>query len=70
MGVPGFCGKPAAPPVQTTHDDPNADLIGYAFAGITVTGPVAGNPAYVAVDTPDGPSVRVAAQVRRRRELG
>lgn len=75
MSVPGFCGlknggAPANPPMST---DPNADLIGLTFpvAGgvLTVTGPVSWSDAYVAVDTPAGPSVRVASQVRRRREL-
>jgi len=54
--------------------DPNADLIGLTFpvtdGTITVTGSAAWNPAYVYVETPAGPSVRVAAQVRRRKELG
>lgn len=53
--------------------DPNADLVGYSIpaAGgfITVLGSAEWNTAYLAVDTPAGPSVRVAAQVRRRKEL-
>lgn len=53
--------------------DPNADLIGTTFpvdGGVAiVTGSAAWDTAYVAVDTPAGPSVRVAAQVRRRKEL-
>lgn len=57
-----------------THD-PHADLVGYTFATaaggvITVTGPARWSASYVEVDTPAGPSVRVAAQVRRRKELG
>lgn len=75
MGVPGFCGRRPATPVQTTPDDPNADLRGHRFpvdtgGEGTVIGSAPWNPAYVAVDTPAGPTVRVAAQVRRRKELG
>jgi hypothetical protein len=59
--------------VKSTHD-PNADLVGLTFPAdggvITVKGSAEWNPAYVAVDTPAGPSVRVASQVRRRKELG
>ena len=74
-GVPGFDGRKwgrggANPPMST---DPNADLIGTTFPADTgrgtVTGTCAWNPAYVEVDTPGGTTLRVAAQVRRRREL-
>ena len=54
--------------------DPNADLIGLTFpvdsGGVgTVTGSASWDSAYVEVQTEAGPTVRVAAQVRRRREL-
>ena len=57
--------------------DPNADLSGYVFPvempeGVvegTVTGSASWSPAYVVIETPLGPTVRVAAQVRRRKEL-
>lgn len=54
--------------------DPNADLIGMTFpvdtGGVgTVLGSAPWNPAYVEVDTGVGSTVRVAAQIRRRREL-
>jgi hypothetical protein len=62
---------PANPPMSIP--DPNADLIGTTFpvngGMVTVTGSCSWNPAYVAVDTPAGPSCRVAAQVRRRKEI-
>lgn len=74
MATPGFCGKPAAPPVQTTHDEQHADLVGHRFpvdtGGLgTVLGTWRLNPAYVDVATDAGPTLRVAAQVRRGREL-
>ncbi len=54
-------------------NDPNADLVGFAWpmdGGMAVVISTARwSPLYVNVDTPDGPSVRVAAQVRRRKEL-
>ncbi len=54
--------------------DPNADLLGYSFpvdGGVAVvTGTARWSDVYVTVSTPTGPSVRVAAQVRRRKELG
>lgn len=54
--------------------DPNADLLGYSFPVDTggegvVTGTCVWNDAYVTVDTPAGPTLRVAAQVRRSKEL-
>lgn len=68
----GFCGKPA-PPVLSTRD-PNADLVGHTFpvdaGGVgTVVGTWRLNSAYVEVDTVKGRTVRVAAQVRRGKEL-
>lgn len=54
--------------------DPNADLIGHRFPTDLGTGSVVcsvgWNTAYVYVETPAGITVRVAAQVRRRKELG
>jgi hypothetical protein len=55
--------------------DPNADLVGHTFpvdtGGVgTVTGTWALDPSYVEVETPAGPTVRLAAQVRRGKELG
>ena len=57
-----------------TTTDPNADLIGHTFpvdtGGVgTVTGSAPWNPAYVVVVTEAGPTVRVASQVRRGKEL-
>lgn len=76
-GVPGW--RPGAGNTRPERGgamstpDPNADLIGLTWpvdgGAITVTGSAAWNPAYVLVDTPEGPSCRVAAQVRRRKEL-
>lgn len=74
-GVPGFCGRKWGPsgPNSPMTTDPNADLFGFSFPtdrGVaTVTGTARWNPLYVTVNTPSGPTVRVAAQVRRRREL-
>ena len=73
MGVPGFCGLkrpgPAANPPMSP--DPNADLIGHTFPVDRggVTGTASWDSAYVEVQTEAGPTVRVASQVRRRREL-
>lgn len=54
--------------------DAHADLIGHTFpvdsGGLgTVVGTAPWNPAYVLVTTEAGPTVRVAAQVRRAKEL-
>lgn len=53
--------------------DPNEDLVGFSWpldGGVaTVVGTARWSPLYVDVDTPAGPTVRVAAQVRRRKEL-
>lgn len=54
--------------------DPNADLIGYRFPvdsggeGVVVS-TSSWNDAYIVVSTPAGSTVRVAKQVRRRKEL-
>jgi hypothetical protein len=77
MSTPGFCGLKrgvAAPKGAMTTLDPNADLIGTAFPVDTggvgiVTGSCSWSASYVEVDTDAGPTVRVAAQVRRRKEL-
>jgi hypothetical protein len=76
VSVPGFDGRKwgraaANSPMST---DPNADLIGMTFpvdtGGVgTVVGTCAWNPAYVEVTTDAGPTLRVTAQVRRRKEL-
>lgn len=70
--VPGKWGRAAPNPPMLTPDL-NADLLGFAFpvaGGVaTVTGTASWSPVYVTVDTPAGPSCRVAAQVRRRKEL-
>lgn len=73
--VPGRArgsGAVLRPNSPVSLPDPNADLIGYAIPVegglITVTG-TARTPGYVDVDTPTGPSMRVTAQVRRRKEL-
>lgn len=64
-------GRPA--PTSPMPNKPNADLIGHTFPAlggvVTVTGSAPWNPAYVEVDTEAGPSVRVASQVRRGREI-
>ena len=54
--------------------DPNADLIGHTFPVDTgglgiVTGSAPWASAYVEVTTEAGPTVRVAGQVRRSKEL-
>lgn len=53
--------------------DPNADLIGHSWpvddGVIAVTGSAPWNASYVEVITSSGPSVRVATQVRRSKEL-
>jgi hypothetical protein len=57
--------------------DPNADLSGYVFRvetskGVvdgTVIGSASWSSAYVELETEHGRTVRVAAQVRRRKEL-
>jgi hypothetical protein len=63
---------PRKSPMSTPN--PHADLIGFVFptegGEIAVTGPCSWSDAYVDVATPQGPSVRNAAQVRRRKELG
>lgn len=70
----GFCGLPAEPaPAVPTHD-PNADLVGLTFPVDTgglgvVVGTWPPSAAYVEVDTPAGPTLRVAAQVRRSKEI-
>jgi hypothetical protein len=58
--------------------DPNADLVGHALLvempkGLvegTVTGSALWSSAYVVIETTLGLTVRVAAQVRRQKELG
>lgn len=66
----GGSGAALSPNSPMSLPDPNADLIGLTYGdGITVTGTCEWNPAYVAVDTPRGPSCRVAAQVRGRKEI-
>lgn len=52
------------PPAVEGTEDPNEDLIGFEFAGIVVTATASWNPAYVLVETPKGPSCRLAALVR------
>lgn len=54
--------------------DPNADLIGHTFPVDTgglgvVVGSAPWNEAYLLVDTDAGPTARVAAQVRRAKEM-
>lgn len=73
--TPGFCGlKNGAAPANSPMTDTNADLIGFTFpvdsgGHGTVTRTAPWNPAYVEVDTDAGPTARVAAQVRRSKEL-
>jgi hypothetical protein len=73
--VPGHRAEVGARLRQAAMSTPNphADLIGFAFptegGEIAVTGPCSWSDAYVDVATPQGPSVRNAAQVRRRKEL-
>lgn len=74
-GGAGGSGGAPAPNSPMSTPNPNADLTGYSWPAtdggfITVTGPCSWSAVYVAVDTPAGPSCRVAAQVRRRKELG
>lgn len=72
----GFVGrKTGAPrPNPPMTIDPNADLVGYAFPldgggeGVVV-GTNGWLPLYVDVRTPTGLTMRVAGQVRRRKEL-
>lgn len=70
---PGGSGASPPPNSPMPTPTPNADLVGTTFpvdgGSLTVTGVAEWNPAYLCVDTPAGPSVRVAAQVRRRKEL-
>jgi len=51
-------------------EDRNADLVGFAFEGITVEGSAPWNDAYVLVSSPQGPSCRPAALVRARKLSG
>lgn len=76
MSAPGFCGRKtgAACPKPPMTTDPNADLIGHRFpvdtgGEGTVLGSASWDPTYVTVSTSAGPTVRVAAQLRRRKEL-
>lgn len=51
-------------------EDPNHDIIGYSFGGLTVENTWSVNPAYVVVCHTGGQrSVRRASDVRRRKEL-
>jgi hypothetical protein len=74
--VAGFCGlkRGGAGPNPPMSTDPNADLIGMTFPVDTggegiVVGSCRWNSAYVEITTGAGPTLRVAAQVRRRKEL-
>lgn len=71
----GFCGlKRPGPGANSSMTDPNADLIGHRFPvdtggeGVVVRS-APWDPSYVEVDTDAGPTARVAAQVRRSKEL-